>query len=130
MIVYTGNPSDIEEQQIRSYLALKYGVTLDQTATTDYLTSAGTGTLMWDSSEDIAYNENIFGIGRDDDSALDQRVSSSVNSGSLLTVALDDDFTSANTATGRTITFVNDLSFVTFASNTGSTSAVMTELPT
>lgn len=45
------------------------------------------------------YNHDIFGIARDDSQELDQRVSQSVNDGSILTIALDNDFVSANTST-------------------------------
>jgi hypothetical protein len=131
MIVYNeahNEDENLSRQQVQSYLAIKYGIHLDQTSATDYVSSTGS-ILMWDSSENTAYNKNIFGIGRDDSQALDQRVSSSVNSGSILTVALDNDFTSANTSTGRTTTFANDLSFVTFANNAGSLAMVTNELP-
>jgi hypothetical protein len=51
---------------------------------------------MWDSSVDSDYNKDIFGIGRDDASTLDQRVSRSANTGSVITIATDNDFDSAN----------------------------------
>jgi len=49
IISYTSELSVSDQQKIESYLALKYGITLDQTTATDYVSSAGTGTLMWDS---------------------------------------------------------------------------------
>lgn len=48
------------------------------------------------------YSNDIFGIGKDMPSSLDQKVSRSVNNGTILTLATDDDFTTANTSTGRT----------------------------
>ena len=51
VIVYNRGVSDTERRQIESYLALKYGVTLDQTTPQDYIASDG-ATLMWDASVD------------------------------------------------------------------------------
>jgi hypothetical protein len=62
LVSFSATLTPTERQKANSYLALKYGITLDQTVATDYVSSAGTGTLMWDSSVDVNYNENIFGI--------------------------------------------------------------------
>ena len=78
----------------------------------------------------ISYNNDIFGIGRDDGSSLDQRISTSSNSGTVLTISLDPDFTSSNTAAGRTTTFGSDLQFLTVANNGGATSTQTSELDT
>jgi hypothetical protein len=80
VIVYGADTaSTTANQKIESYLALKYGITMDQTNLTDYLASDGT-TKMWNG--DITVNENtyinnIFGIGRDDNSGLMQLKSKS-----------------------------------------------------
>jgi hypothetical protein len=113
IIGYEDTLSDTERQKVESYLALKYGITLDQSTATDYLASDGT-TKMWDSSVDSTYNQDIFGIGRDDDSTLDQRVSKSVNNDAVITIATDNDFTSPN---GGSRTQLNNLQFVTIANN-------------
>jgi len=85
IIVYTSTPTATERQQIESYLAIKYGLTLDQTSPTNYLASDG-GTI-WDGTANAAYNTDLAGIGRDDNSALDQPKSKSVNSNAILTIA-------------------------------------------
>ncbi|TCK64032.1 hypothetical protein DFQ05_2756, partial [Winogradskyella wandonensis] len=67
-----------ERNRIQSYLAIKYGITLGVNGTTqDYVDS--NGSVIWDQSANIGYNYDIAGIGRDDDSELDQRQSRSVN---------------------------------------------------
>ena len=110
-IVYETDLSATEKQQVQSYLALKiWKLLLDQTTPSAYLASNGT-TKMWDETVDAAYTNNIFGIGRDDGSELDQRVSKSVNSDAIITVALDNDFTSTNSSGSRTTTFGSDLQF-------------------
>lgn len=73
-----------ERQRVESYLAVKYGVTLDQTAPTNYLTADST--VVWDAATNTIYNNDITGIGRDDVSALNQKQSASVNAGNLLTI--------------------------------------------
>jgi len=71
-VIYNDNHiTGTTKQQIESYLALKYGITLDQSTAQDYLASDGT-TLIWDASENTGFGNDIFGIGRDDASALGQ----------------------------------------------------------
>lgn len=94
-IFYSQQLTNSERQRVDSYLALKYGITLDQTSATDYVSSAGTGILMWDSSVS-SFNNDIAGIGRDSGSDLDQRISKSVNDDALVTITTTNDFTSPN----------------------------------
>lgn len=72
VIVYRGTLSSGQTQQIESYLGLKYGLSLDQTTTTDYLASDGT-TKIWDATASAGYTTEITGIGRDDQSGLNQK---------------------------------------------------------
>ncbi len=69
-----------EKQKIETYLAVKYGVTLSH----DYL--ASNGAMIWNSTTNAAYGNNIAGIGRDDVSGLDQRKSKSINANTALTI--------------------------------------------
>ena len=115
-IVYSSTITDAEFGQIESYLALKYGMTLDQTNPTDYIASDGT-TTMWVAADNAGYNQNIFGLGRDDRSGLNQKVSRSNNAGAVVTVALDDDFTSPNNDVARTTSHTNDKQFLVIANN-------------
>jgi hypothetical protein len=45
IIGYEDTLSDTERQKVESYLALKYGITLDQSTAQDYL--ASDGTVVW-----------------------------------------------------------------------------------
>lgn len=85
VIFYDRDLTATERQQVRSYLALKYGETLDQATPQDYLASDGT-TKMWNAATAGSYNNDIAGIGRDDASDLDQRKSKSVNSDAVVTI--------------------------------------------
>lgn len=65
-----------DKRKIESYLAIKYGITLDPSIV-NYVNSAGT--TLWDN---ITYWHDVFGIGKDDDSSLNQPQSNSINTGS------------------------------------------------
>ena len=78
-VQYSRPISTPELQRVHSYLALKHGVTLE--SSTDYLDS--TGSAMWSAATNAGYTNNIAGIGRDDESALDQRQSQSGNAASF-----------------------------------------------
>ncbi len=90
VISYSSANSAINKQKIQTYLALKYGVTLQADNSTlldhrlndtNYIDSGDT--VIWDTSAtDIngnSYNYDVAGIGRDDASHLDQRQSRSQN---------------------------------------------------
>ncbi|WP_089893601.1 BspA family leucine-rich repeat surface protein [Kriegella aquimaris] len=127
IIMFDRKLSTTEQQQVNSYLALKYGLSLDQIIATDYIASDGT-TVIWDASGNTGYTNNILGIGRDDDSGLDQKVSKSVNQDAILTIALDADFTSENGDVSRTTTHTNDKQFVMVAHNGATTTTQNTEI--
>jgi len=123
VIAYGTTLSVTQRQQVQSYLALKYGITLDQTSAQDYLSTAGTGTFMWDSSVATVYNNDIFGIGRDDSSELDQRIAKSANDEAIVTISTNDgsaDFATANSASRTAHTA--DLDFQVVANNGGAAS--------
>jgi len=127
VIIYNEALSLVDKQKVDTYLSLKYGITLDQTSATDYLASDGT-TKIWDSSVNVTYNKDIFGIGQDDAQALDQRVSKSVNTSAILTLANDNDFTSANNDGARTS--LGNNKFLTIANDGGAVTTQTTELDT
>ncbi len=108
---YVNNTTDI--QKINSYLAVKYGMTLDQTTPLDYLNSAGT--VIWNGTANAAYNQNIAGIERDDASALNQKQSMSVNSGSQVTIGIAGAL--ANTNALNTNSFASDYSSLMWGDN-------------
>ncbi|MFT6214328.1 MAG: hypothetical protein ACJAS3_000721, partial [Roseivirga sp.] len=113
-------------------MALKYGTSLtnDNNANTiinevisgsivegDYVASNGI-TITWDYSDDTGFVSNVAGIGRDDDTCLDQKQSRSVNSDAILSVGLGD---IAATNGANSNTFDNDLDFFTWATDGAST---------
>ncbi len=89
VVLYKGAMSLSQLQRIQSYLAIKYGITLDQTAAQNYVASdwnGATGTIVWDATAAGIYRNDIAVIGRDDNSALSQKQSASVNTNNVLTI--------------------------------------------
>ncbi len=116
VILYSGNPSSAEQQRIASYLALKYGITLDA-GNTDYLASNGTS-KMWDSSKTgvgAAFKNDVAGIGKDDGSALTQLKSTSQNSDAMLTI----EASSGSVSNLEFLSWANDGGVVTETSCSG-----------
>lgn len=117
-IIYgAGNLTAEERRRVDSYLAIKYGITLGRVDTQHYLGSTASPTsIVWDGSN-ISYNNNIFGLTRSDIGGFDQKVSKSVNTGTILTIATDNDFASSNTDASRT-NFSNDETYILLGDNT------------
>ncbi len=94
MIVFDSKLTDEQMNKVESYLAIKYGQTLSKAANRNYL--ASDGSTIWDGTANQAHYHNVFGLGRQDVAVFDQRVSKSVNTGTIMTVAADNDFASPN----------------------------------
>jgi hypothetical protein len=75
-----------ERQRVESYLALKYGITLNQKYPASYLNSSGE--VIWDAEVNAAYNKNIAGLGRDDRSGFNQKVSESTQNPGVMKVSV------------------------------------------
>ena len=132
IIAYPKALTATERQQVESYLAIKYGLTLDNSAggtAGDYLDTAGT--TIWDASVNAAYHNDVAGLGNDTASTLDQRVSMSIDSdGSqapIVTIATDSDFTSAN---GGSRTQLTNGQFLIWGHDGSSTASQTTDLDT
>lgn len=129
IILYNTILSNTQMQQVRSYLAAKYGVTLNDNSATagiderNYLATNGT-TNYWNYASNSAYHNNVTVIGRDDNTDLSQ----------LKSISTDAD---ANGLTGgnamliiHTPAFSSDKSFFA-AGHNGVASAVneLTDIP-
>ncbi|WNH09347.1 LamG-like jellyroll fold domain-containing protein [Thalassobellus suaedae] len=86
-------------QKIESYLAVKYGITLGASteAQKDYINSFETS--VWDVTLNTGFNYHVAGIGRDDNSDLNQKQSKTINTTNEVTIGLNGvfDTNSANT---------------------------------
>ncbi|WP_157716053.1 beta strand repeat-containing protein [Roseivirga echinicomitans] len=100
-LIYCNEPSAfplIQRNKIESYLAIKYGITLDQSTPINYTNSAGSVIFNTTSAASIGgfleYNKDIAGIGRDDNSAFEQQKSRSENNNSVVTINHGGSFSS------------------------------------
>ncbi|MBO3115990.1 choice-of-anchor D domain-containing protein [Winogradskyella sp. DF17] len=120
VISYNTRVDDVAERpKIESYLAVKYGITQGVNGVSqDYVDSDGT--VIWDQSNNVGYNYDIAGIGRDDASTLEQKQSSSINyetdvdgrTRGILTMGLTDIYdTNYDNKTSNATTF-NDKEFL------------------
>ena len=115
-IIYgAGALSDTERRKVDSYLAIKYGITLGQVNTNHYLDADAA--IVWNGAANTTYNNNIFGVAREDIGVFHQKVSKSVNAGAMLTVATINDFVNPNLAAART-GLANDKTYFLLGDNT------------
>ncbi|TMM31525.1 hypothetical protein FDT66_06065, partial [Polaribacter aestuariivivens] len=93
IIIVNETPTSLKQQQIESYLAIKYGITLDATDNDpdivegDYIL-ADQNTKIWNYTTCANYSNDIAGIGRDDAMALGQYQSKSINNDAIITIGL------------------------------------------
>ena len=83
VLVFDVQLTGTDLQKVRSYLATKYGITLEN-GTVNYLDTAGS--VVYDVTADAGFNNDIAGIARDDDEYLDHTRSRSANVDSLVTM--------------------------------------------
>jgi hypothetical protein len=84
IIMYNRVLTPTESQKVGSYLAIKYGISLSQSETKNYLNSEGS--IIWNQSKHKGFENNITAIGRDDKSQLLQLKSSNSFEKELLTI--------------------------------------------
>ena len=116
--------TDVDMRKVTSYLAVKYGQTLGYAAHPQWFhskhqPSPGTPGIIWDGVNAIGpsgdtYRENVFGIGRDDGTALNQKQSANVDD-DMLTVFLGNTLYANNR--DNPVFFLNDLAFLMLGSN-------------
>jgi hypothetical protein len=107
MIIYDANLTTANIRRIESYLAIKYGISLDQTTLTDYVRSDGT--VIYPAASTASYStyiNDIAGIGQDNNSDLDLEDSRSQNANGMVRV-----FSPSN---------LGDTEFLVWGSNNGS----------
>ncbi|MBP93330.1 MAG: hypothetical protein CMC55_04350 [Flavobacteriaceae bacterium] len=116
VIIYNQKLSATDNQKVNSYLSLKYGISLNQTTPTNYVNS--NGTVIWDIILNTGYSTDVFGIGTDIASGLDQKVSQSANNSNGPILSTTQHFTQANNDALRT-TSLGDGNFIFMAHDDG-----------
>jgi uncharacterized protein YjdB len=120
IILFSSNLTNAEVLRVNTYLALKYGITIDQTSAQNYVASDGS-TIFWNATTNSTFKNNITGIARDDVSGLNQKQSQSVNTG--LQVIIGNGNTIATTNTANTNNFSADRSALVWGDDAGAVSA-------
>jgi hypothetical protein len=106
-ILYEKILSEVEITKVETYLALKYGITLEK----NYLNALG-GTV-WNWKNDTLFSNNIAGIGRDDQSALYQKQGTSCNTPGQLVIGINKIAESNYKNTGQ----INDRDYLIWGDN-------------
>ena len=76
-----------ERQRVDSYLAMKYGITLDQTVPRSYVSSKGE--VVWDAVANASHSHRIMALCHDTISPLYKTTATSAEPSSLLTISTD-----------------------------------------
>lgn len=119
ILVFNQIPTARAQQKIESYLAIKYGITLDNTNNIagitegDYILSNEV-TKVWDYTANSSYHNDVAGIGRDDTFNFNQKQSKSVNTDAIVTIGLGN-ITSTNISNANS--FTTDKSFLMWGNN-------------
>ena len=116
VITYNSSLTDANTRLIESYLAVKYGITLNPNgldATNGYVNSSGTS-IYSQGSTGTTYWNNIIGLGRDDNSGLTQKQSHTYDDSVRLYIS---SLVANNPANSGTITDNND--FLMMGATTG-----------
>lgn len=139
VISYSNAINSTDQQKVQSYLAIKYGVTLKQSGSSleafdnqndvDYVDSSGN--VIWDTSANSGFNYDVAGIGRDDNSELNQKQSSSSNDATdgtgliegIVTMGLTDIYDTNSDNISSNPTTLNDREFLVWGDNNASLDA-------
>jgi hypothetical protein len=111
VILYNTNITDADVRKIESYLAVKYGITLNPAgldAVNGYVNSAGS-TIYSQGSNGTTYWNNIIGLGRDDNSGLVQKQAHTYDDSVKVFIST---LAASNPANAGTITDNNDFLMV------------------
>tara|TARA_R110001592_G_scaffold78715_6_gene235933 strand:- start:46 stop:4989 length:4944 start_codon:yes stop_codon:yes gene_type:complete len=108
--------NDTDRQKIESYLAIKYGITLgpSREATKDYINSFDS--IVWNVSDNVGFNYDVAGIGKDSISDLYQKQSKSVNTPNEVTMGIWGLFDTNNKNPND---FSSDGDFLVWGNNNG-----------
>ncbi|MEM6397340.1 MAG: DUF11 domain-containing protein [Bacteroidota bacterium] len=120
VISYSSTLSTADRSKVYSYLAIKYGITLDPSLTSYVATD---GSTVWNNT---TYWNNVTAIGRDDATGLNQRQSRSDGAEALVSIGLGE---IAATNGDNANAFVGNLNFLAFGDDNGTLGWTSTGAP-
>jgi predicted esterase len=114
-----------QQNKIESYLALKYGLTLGGTTVPNPAQNytSSNSTIIWNAN--TTYQNDVFGIGRDDASGLNQAISNSMNTGSGTGIGQS----AKGNLVVQTTTPLTDNKFLLIGNDAGPLTEQLTDLP-
>lgn len=115
IIVFPNKLTIDEMTRVDSYLAIKFGMTLNQQQSRNYTNSSNT--IVWDALANAQYNKNITGIGRDDFSTLNQLQSKSTNGSDNILMSVTANASETHALQTSLASFDNDKQFLIFGDN-------------
>lgn len=101
-----------EVRAMSTYMALKYGISISG----DY-EGSGNAPTVWDASSNSDYDNEVTGIGRDDQSAMEQKQSLAADSQGMVSIAIS---ALATSNASNSNSFSNDDEFVMWGNDNGS----------
>ncbi len=110
-IVYDRVLNNLDKAKVETYLALKYGLTIDKAFNQSLFDAAGK--ILWNTKMHTIYSNNIAGVGRDDASSFFQKQSGSAYSDNVFSLALND-FAEDNASNNSTL---SDFQYLIWGSN-------------
>jgi pimeloyl-ACP methyl ester carboxylesterase len=110
------------QNKIESYLALKYGLTLGSPTNLQNYT-ASNGNLFW--TANATYQQDVFGIGKDNLSGINQAISNSMNTGSGTGIGQSG----KGNIVVQTITPLADYQFLMMGNDAGSFAEQTSDIP-
>lgn len=125
VILYGDALNVTQANQVESYLAIKYGITLGGNGSTTLVYRASNAAVIWPSN--TGYHNDVIGIGRDDTSELIQKQSRTPDDSSRVFVGSLATANQSNTGN-----FTSDRSFVVVGHNGGklcATLPILGEMP-
>lgn len=128
MIVYDRILSATERDKVESYLALKYGLSIEHDYLASDYTGSGSGSAanpIWDMSTNAGFLNDVAGIGRDDQSGLHQKQSKSEHSSGIVEVFLGNETSVFPAANDENLTqFADDKGFLLWGHDNGGTTTL------
>lgn len=115
----TLNVTDLNK--VHTYMALKYGITLDNTGggtQGNYISPSGK--TLWNAANNNSYHNNVIGIGREEIERLNQKQSHTIDDSTRIYV----DYLASNNFL-NTSTIYNDSSYLIIGNNTGKLSSTV-----
>lgn len=114
-IFFNRDLTNLEMSKVHTYLAIKYGITLNNQLggnNGDY--TATDGSVIWDADDNANYHNDVIGIGRDDVEGLYQKQSHTFDDSVRLYIG-----SLAASNEGNSGSFIADVSYVTIGNNSG-----------